>query len=47
MWRMLQQEKAEDFVLATGVSSTLEAFVARAFAYFDLDWRRYVAGVTI
>jgi GDPmannose 4,6-dehydratase len=43
MWRMLQQEKAEDFVVATGVSSTLEAFVARAFAYFDLDWRRYVA----
>ena len=42
MWRMLQQEKAEDFVVATGVSSTLEAFVARAFAYFDLDWRRYV-----
>jgi GDPmannose 4,6-dehydratase len=42
MWRMLQQEKAEDFVVATGVSSTLEAFVARAFAHFDLDWRRYV-----
>jgi GDPmannose 4,6-dehydratase len=43
MWRMLQQEKAEDFVVATGVSSTLEAFVARAFAFFDLDWRRYVS----
>jgi GDPmannose 4,6-dehydratase len=42
MWRMLQQEKAEDFVVATGVSSTLETFVARAFAHFDLDWRRYV-----
>jgi GDPmannose 4,6-dehydratase len=42
MWRMLQQEKGEDFVVATGVSSTLETFVARAFAHFDLDWRRYV-----
>ena len=42
MWRMLQQDKAEDFVIATGVSFTLEAFVAYAFAYFDLDWRQYV-----
>jgi GDPmannose 4,6-dehydratase len=42
MWRMLQQEKAEDFVVATGVSSTLETFVAHAFAHFELDWRQYV-----
>jgi GDPmannose 4,6-dehydratase len=42
MWQMLQQEKAEDFVVATGVSSTLETFVARAFAHLGLDWRQYV-----
>ena len=32
MWRMLQQEKPEDFVLATGVTSTIREFAERAFA---------------
>ena len=39
---MLQQVKPEDFVIATGVSSTLETFVAQAFAHLDLDWQQYV-----
>jgi GDPmannose 4,6-dehydratase len=42
MWRMLQQDTAEDFILATGESNTLENFVAAAFAFHDLDWRRHV-----
>ena len=32
MWRMLQQEKPEDFVLATGVTTTIREFAERAFA---------------
>ncbi len=32
MWRMLQQDKPEDFVLATGVKTTIREFVERAFA---------------
>jgi GDPmannose 4,6-dehydratase len=39
---MLQQDKPEDYVIATGVLSTLEGFVAAAFSYFELDWKRYV-----
>ena len=42
MWRMLQQEKAEDYVIATGVSASLEAFVATAFEHVGLDWREHV-----
>ena len=32
MWRMLQQEKPEDFVLATGITTTIREFAERAFA---------------
>ncbi len=39
---MLRQEQPEDYVIATGVPSTLESFVAAAFSYFELDWKRYV-----
>ncbi len=42
MWRMLQQEKAEDFVIATGETHTLEEFVATVFELLDLDWRRHL-----
>jgi GDPmannose 4,6-dehydratase len=42
MWRMLQQETPEDFVIATGRSTSLKSFVARAFAYFGLDWNDHV-----
>lgn len=42
MWLMLQQDQAEDFVLATGQSHTLEAFVARTFELVGLDWREHV-----
>ena len=42
MWRMLQLEKAEDFVVATGKTITLEKFVCKAFAFFGLDWQVHV-----
>ena len=37
MWRMLQQEKAEDFVIATGVTTTVRDFVRMAFREFGAE----------
>jgi GDPmannose 4,6-dehydratase len=42
MWLMLQQEQADDFVIATGESNSLEEFVAEAFRCVGLDWKDYV-----
>jgi GDPmannose 4,6-dehydratase len=42
MWTMLQQEKPESYVIATGRSHTLEEFVDCAFAAVDLKWRDHV-----
>jgi GDPmannose 4,6-dehydratase len=42
MWRMLQQDKADDYVVSTGVSYTVQQFVELAFAELDLDWRQHV-----
>ena len=42
MWRMLQQEQPDDYVIATGETHTLEEFTAAAFACVGLDWRDYV-----
>jgi GDPmannose 4,6-dehydratase len=42
MWRMLQQERPDDYVVATGRTHTLEEFVAAAFALFGLNWRDHV-----
>lgn len=42
MWRMLQTDVADDFVIATGESNLLADFVAAAFSEVDLDWRQYV-----
>ena len=42
MWRMLQTDKPEDFVIATGESNSLKDFVATAFSEVGLDWRQYV-----
>ena len=41
MWRMLQQDKPEDFVLATGILSSVENFMAAAFEAVNLDWSKY------
>ena len=42
MWRMLQQDRAEDYVIATGQTRPLADFVAQAFACVGLDWREHV-----
>jgi GDPmannose 4,6-dehydratase len=42
MYRMLQQDQPDDYVIATGESYKLEDFLAAAFAYLNLDWRDYV-----
>lgn len=42
MWRMLQQDKAVDYVIATGVSVSLEDFVRDVFMNVGLDWREHV-----
>jgi len=42
MWRMLQQDEPEDYVLATGETHSVEEFVEVAFAHAGLDWRRHV-----
>ena len=41
MWRMLQQESAEDFVIATGKSHTLAEFAEIAFRYLGLNWQEH------
>lgn len=42
MWLMLQQEKADDYVVATGVAHTVREFCELAFARLGLDYRNYV-----
>ena len=42
MWLMLQAEKADDFVIATGQAHALKDFVAQAFACYGLDWTQHV-----
>ena len=39
MYRMLQRESPEDFVIATGQTRKLQDFVATAFEAVGLDWR--------
>lgn len=42
MWRMLQQEDPDDYVVGTGVAPTIREFVQEAFDYAGLDWEQYV-----
>jgi len=42
MWRILQEEKPDDFVIGTGESHTLQEFVEQSFARVGLDWREHV-----
>jgi len=42
MWRILQQDTPDDFVIATGRSVDLEYFINLVFKEFDLDWRENV-----
>lgn len=42
MWLMLQQEKPDNFVIATGETHSVEDFVRHAFEHVDLDFKDYV-----
>jgi GDPmannose 4,6-dehydratase len=42
MWRMLQQDKPEDYVVATGKTSSLKDFIHETFSLLDLDMDQYV-----
>jgi GDPmannose 4,6-dehydratase len=42
MWLMLQQDKADDYVIATGISHSVRNLVEVAFGHAHLDWQKYV-----
>jgi GDPmannose 4,6-dehydratase len=42
MWRIMQLEEPDDFVVATGETHTVREFVQIAFDYVGLDWEKYV-----
>ncbi len=42
MWRMLQADEPEDFVLATGTAFTIRQFLTLAFSHAGLEWEDYV-----
>jgi GDPmannose 4,6-dehydratase len=42
MWLMLQQNEADDYVIGTGETHSVEEFVRIAFDHAGLDWRRHV-----
>jgi GDPmannose 4,6-dehydratase len=42
MWLMLQQESADDYVVATGLTYTIKEFLEVAFSRYDLNWEDYV-----
>ncbi len=42
MWMMLQHEKPDDWVLATGETHTVEEFLDKAFSYVNLDYKKYI-----
>jgi GDPmannose 4,6-dehydratase len=42
MWLMLQQEKPDDFVIATGVSHSVRDLIEIAFGHVGLDWKKHV-----
>ena len=42
MWTMLQQDHADDYVIGTGESHSLEEFISEVFGMLNLDWHDYV-----
>jgi GDPmannose 4,6-dehydratase len=42
MWRMLQHDVPDDYVVGTGVAPTMREFVHEAFGYAGMDWQEYV-----
>ena len=43
MWLILQQEQADDYVVATGETHSVREFLDIAFNYVNLKWEDYVA----
>jgi GDPmannose 4,6-dehydratase len=42
MWKMLQADRADDFVIGTGEAHSVRDFLDEAFGYVNLDWHDYV-----
>lgn len=42
MWLMIQQERADDYVIGTGAAHTVREFLDESFGYLGLDWNEYV-----
>jgi GDPmannose 4,6-dehydratase len=42
MWRMLQQDRPDDYVIATGETHSIREFLDEAFGYAALDWHQHV-----
>ena len=42
MWKMLQLDKGDSFVIGTGETHSVEEFVKEAFAYVDLPYDKYI-----
>ncbi|NLH18072.1 MAG: GDP-mannose 4,6-dehydratase [Phycisphaerae bacterium] len=42
MWLMLQQERPDDFVIATGQTHSVREFLDETFGYLELDWHKFV-----
>ncbi len=42
MWLMLQQNKPDDYVIATGENHSVKEFLDEVFGYLELDWKEYV-----
>src|SRR5205823_3872551 len=42
MWLMLQQDKPDDYVVATGETHTVREFLGEVFGHLDLEWHQFV-----
>jgi GDPmannose 4,6-dehydratase len=42
MWLILQQDKPDDFVIATGETHSVREFVEEVFGRLDMDWHKYI-----
>lgn len=42
MWLMMNADRADDYVIATGETHSVREFLERAFGYLDLDWQKHV-----
>ncbi len=42
MWMMMQRDKPDDYVVATGETHSVEQFLDVAFGHLDMDWKEFV-----